>query len=321
MTADVMAENRDEPPVVEGPGRLLRDAREALGFSQEEVARRLHLELKIVRALEEDDYKNLPPPIFVKGYLRNYAGLVNLSADELLASYERLGGNVPPPIKVRVPYTQGVEHRSDQPVQLATYVMGLAVLVAVLGVWWWQGVDEPHPSVEALPEAVAPLSLDQSGNASQSLLAPVPGATDDAMSAGEETIPSIDVVTPAPATSPSVMSPVVPRAGAEQGKPVPADTAVASAAPAATVASQTIKLIFSADSWVQITDANEQRVFYDLGKEGVTKTLQGVPPFKVMIGYSPGVQVEYNGVPFDHSRFVRGERAKFVLGDPTETTH
>lgn len=320
MTMDVTAHNQETGLPIEGPGRLLREAREALNLGQDEVARRLHIDLKMVRALESDDYKKLPPPIFVIGYLRNYARLANLPADELIASFNRAAGAQPPPIKVMTPSKQGgAEHRSDRPVQLTTYVMALAVLVLVLGLWWWQGRDEPGAVGDA-PISIGTgadgvtLPLQPPGGMSTELVpVPIPGVSD---------VPSGATPAPMLAPTPPALEAPMPLPGAvpglNQSKPLAPSMNSAvppvSPAPAIVAAPAVIKLTFEADSWVQIIDANQQRVFYDLGKEGTSRTLQGVPPLQVVIGYSSGVKIEYNGVPFDQSRFERGDRASFVLG-------
>ena len=300
----------------------MREAREALNLSQDEIARRLHLDLKMVRALESDDYKKLPPTIFVTGYLRNYARLTNLPADELIASYNRAAGAQPPPIKILMSSKQGAEHSSDRPVQLTTYVMALAVLVVVLGLWWWQGRVEPEVMTAGLSESapattdagtdVAPLPLQQGGSTELIPVPVPPGAMNvPSGSAGGAVMPDpIPALTPTPAI-PAPIPGTAP--GLNQPKP-PAPSATNGASSSVAPAPAVIKLTFDADSWVQITDANGQRVFYDLGKEGVIRTLQGVPPLQVVIGYSPGVRIEYNGVPFDHSRFEQSGRASFVLG-------
>ena len=297
---DVTASKQEAAPPVEGPGRLLREAREALNISQDEIARRLHLDLKMVRALESDDYKKLPPAIFVTGYLRNYARLTNLPADELIASYRRAAGTQPPPIKILTPSTQGAEHSSDRPVQLTTYVMALAALVLVLALWWWQGRDEAGVVTGEVSGGES-ASTDVGGGVP---LQPPGGGSTEVIPVPIPNTPGVPV--PVPGAAPGLNQakpPLAPAANNTVASPA------VSAAPAAV-----IRLTFDADSWVQITDANEQRIFYDLGKEGVTRTLQGVPPFQVVIGYSPGVKIEYNGAPFEHARFERGGRASFVLG-------
>lgn len=83
-------------------GRRLAHAREARKLTIERVADGLHLDVRIVEALEHDDHEALPSPIFVKGYLRGYATMVGLPADELIREYTELAGEPPPLTAVRI---------------------------------------------------------------------------------------------------------------------------------------------------------------------------------------------------------------------------
>lgn len=118
---------------VVGPGRRLLLAREAAGLSREEVSTRLRLRLELIRALEEDDYAHLPPPAFVSGYLRSYARLLELPAEELVALLERrdeapvLVSPVMPPHQWR---------SSDWPVRLVTWLI-ILLLLGLLAAWWF----------------------------------------------------------------------------------------------------------------------------------------------------------------------------------------
>jgi cytoskeleton protein RodZ len=80
-------------------GLRLAHAREARKLTVEKVADCLHLDVRMVEALERDDQATLPSPIFVKGYLRGYANLVGLPAEELVREYTDLAGE-PPPLTV-----------------------------------------------------------------------------------------------------------------------------------------------------------------------------------------------------------------------------
>ena len=71
----------------EGPGARLRRLREARELTVEEVADRLFLEVRIVEALEADRHEALPAPVFVRGYLRQYARLLDTDPAPLLAAY------------------------------------------------------------------------------------------------------------------------------------------------------------------------------------------------------------------------------------------
>ena len=68
-----------------GPGAYLRAAREAAGWSLEQAAQQLKLAPRQVKALEEEDFAQLPGRTFARGFVRNYARLLHLDADELLA--------------------------------------------------------------------------------------------------------------------------------------------------------------------------------------------------------------------------------------------
>jgi len=81
------------------PGARLRAARKQCNFGIEQVARELHLDVTIIEALENDNQAALPAPIFVQGYVRSYARLVGLQADELLRTYGEQAAQ-PPPLSV-----------------------------------------------------------------------------------------------------------------------------------------------------------------------------------------------------------------------------
>ena len=68
----------------EGPGVALQAARQARKLSVPQVADRLKLSSAVVTALEANDWERLPAPVFVRGYVRAYARLMGLPAEELL---------------------------------------------------------------------------------------------------------------------------------------------------------------------------------------------------------------------------------------------
>ena len=65
-------------------GELLRIAREKTGLSQSEIASRLRMGIKQVRALEQDDYLSLPKGTFLRGFVRNFAKEVGVAPDVAL---------------------------------------------------------------------------------------------------------------------------------------------------------------------------------------------------------------------------------------------
>ncbi|MBB3045954.1 cytoskeletal protein RodZ [Litorivivens lipolytica] len=72
------------------PGCSLREAREAAGLSQQDVADSLNLLVSNVQAIESNTFKQLNADIFVRGYIRSYARFLNLDAEPLLEAAERV---------------------------------------------------------------------------------------------------------------------------------------------------------------------------------------------------------------------------------------
>ena len=135
-----MMEEFRTPPEISfepGPGSRLRQAREAANRSIGEVSAALHLDPQMVEALEADSFDRLPPPTFVRGYLKGYARLLGLPPGPILEVYDRRGFEPPPlvPDVTQTPQT----HPSDLAVRLATY--GIGVILVVLVVLWWRSQD------------------------------------------------------------------------------------------------------------------------------------------------------------------------------------
>ncbi len=67
------------------PGTQLASARNAMGWTVEQVAAQLKLATRQIVALEADDYAALPEPAVVRGFIRAYAKLLRLDAAPLVA--------------------------------------------------------------------------------------------------------------------------------------------------------------------------------------------------------------------------------------------
>ncbi|MCK5308691.1 MAG: helix-turn-helix domain-containing protein [Zetaproteobacteria bacterium] len=80
-------------------GAQLCAARKKRKFTVEKVAKELHLDIDVIKALENDEREKLPAPIFVQGYLKSYGRLVGLPVEGLLKDYSEQMGE-PPPLSV-----------------------------------------------------------------------------------------------------------------------------------------------------------------------------------------------------------------------------
>ena len=74
-----------------GTGRMLLEARLQLNMSVTDVAQELILPEKVIEAIENREYSKIPSIAYATGYVRAYAQLVQLDADELIKADPDLG--------------------------------------------------------------------------------------------------------------------------------------------------------------------------------------------------------------------------------------
>lgn len=318
---DAAIEVAIETPVAESggvlPGSVLAAERRRRGFVISDIANQLFLTEKQIAALEDDDYDHFPAPIFVTGYIRNYARLLDLPPEPLIELFNSQSTQSIPELD-RV--SRATDHVVSKKGSSAPRMMaGVTVGLAVIALLWW-GISS-GPEEEMIVNEVA--SIEDS-------------MVDDSM------IATIPAITSTPVTT-EIISPVKPAAEIEEVLPVKkvvdpvevvkeasviessenvtkvalepefiADSAAVQSFPDSMV------LTFSAESWVEITDVNDRRVMFDLGKPGQTRVLSGTAPFRILFGYSPAVTMTFNGEEFDQSSLARGKIARFTLGNNTE---
>tara|TARA_A100001037_G_scaffold265708_1_gene257365 strand:- start:1062 stop:1286 length:225 start_codon:yes stop_codon:yes gene_type:complete len=70
---------------------------------------------------------------------------------------------------------------------------------------------------------------------------------------------------------------------------------------------------FARDAWVEMYDASGERLYYNLARAGRRIEVEGARPIRVLLGYVKGVQVEYNGAPFDFSQYISRGIARFEM--------
>ncbi len=77
-----------------------------------------------------------------------------------------------------------------------------------------------------------------------------------------------------------------------------------------------LELTFNEQSWTEIFDANNQRVFVGLQEPGTTASVEGEPPFRLTIGNATGVELVWQGESVDLvDRAGANNVARFTLGD------
>ncbi len=242
----------DAPDTACGHGQALREARIRAGLSQQDVAQQLRLDVATIRDLEEEDYRRLPAPAFVRGYLRNYAAFLGISPQPLIENFNRCGLQAPS-LKAGIARDSSPTATSRVPLRIATLggLLGAFVLLMVQ-VYDQHSTAAQTPHVTSLDAAQRPLS-DKTFLNEASLVPPQAAAaplasTDIAPPFAKPTVPSspplptgIDsapeqteepslpptLTKPAPASKPTTASPTP-----ERHETKPSSTPLASASPA-----------------------------------------------------------------------------------------
>lgn len=133
-----------------GDGERLRQAREAAGLDVVEVARRLKMPVRVIEALENEDWRQLDAPVFVRGQLRSYARLLGLQIDEALPSASASLPIEPPRLEPRI-YTSPLRRIADRMMGRMVYI----VITALIAVPVWMATRSHLDSRIELDAALA----------------------------------------------------------------------------------------------------------------------------------------------------------------------
>lgn len=282
------------------PGGRLAEARRAQNMTPADVARQLKLSLWQVEALEAGRYEQLPGPIFVRGFIRNYARLLKLDPGDLLLE---AGERLPQPASRQQPLpSPDIPFPGAGKPRWPALAAAAAAIVGILAVYefYW---NEPEPGA-GQPVAI-PSPSPKSGT--------VPGAVQTVAATSQTASPadrgdkagSAQIVPPpvAVATAPPAVQDTPPAAEAarpERGRsPGPGE--------------RQVHLVFEQESWVEIRDREERVIFSQLNQPGTQQYVSGLPPFSVVVGNAHGVRMTFDEKPVDLARHTRTDVARLTL--------
>ncbi len=320
-------------------GGRLRAARLDRGLDLERIASQLHLQPGLVDALEAGRYQELPDPVFILGYIRNYARLLDLDPEPLVAAYRSATGQ-PLPARPRVQGGVPPEHRGGGVLVRLTSVAVVAGL-AYLFAQWWQGQAPGQPELNGAAgvavEAQSPgpardLDRPRAGAASST-----PANTQAGTQAGTpaDTAPArrepvavapvptaLAAVPPAHTAAPAIAAAPAPEPPAEppaepQASPEPGSPETAAAGPAAASQPDEVVLEFHGPTWVDVRDSAKSFSLTGSMTKGDRRVLGGTPPYTFVIGKASSVALSVRGAPFDLNRVAKGNVARFKL-DPAK---
>ncbi|AFP85216.1 Helix-turn-helix protein [secondary endosymbiont of Ctenarytaina eucalypti] len=128
-------------------GGRLRQAREYIGLSQQAVAERLCLKVSTVRNIEEDYLDPNLSSTFMRGYIRSYARLVQISDEELMPMMAKQ-------VPIKTAQINSIQSCSvGRPRKKRdSWLMGFTwlivfIVIGLTGAWWWQNYQAEQQDI------------------------------------------------------------------------------------------------------------------------------------------------------------------------------
>lgn len=318
-TSDVVAQAGKEivtPQPGLNVGMTLREARERVGMSVDDVAERIKFSPKQVEALESNDFAHLPQTTFLRGFVRSYARVLQLDEVALLAA---LPVDQPKQVAVKasgvdVPFPR-IQALQNVNLLWLGGALGVALLLGLFA--WWDGAA-PKNKLDNVVVEPLPLPVAESAAVSATAAAePADISAPVKVGAAPRMVEPVKV-----ATAPKVVEPVKVAAAPKVVEPVKAkppvvavEPKVAVAAPAADakseVALETLKrrplhFIFNEEVWAEVIDANGVVLLSRSNPRGSEKWIGGPrrAPYEITIANPASVKLYYKGKEVDLSPYA-----------------
>jgi len=243
-------------------GEKLKREREKRSITLEQISASTKIGTRMLQALEEDKFNQLPGGIFNKGFVRAYARFVGLDEEQTVSEYLEASGEAPPPridAAAEIP-AHAVEPRlstASRDLPWGVFAAFLLIVALVLSIWSYRKREH-----RAAHEPATPVSLVEQSP-------PVAAATSKSASDQPKSPPSTRsaVATPPPAVSPAT-------------------------APA--TGEFTILIHAREDSWLSIT-ADGKLLFSDILTTDSDRTVRGRNEVIVKAGNTGAVDFTFNG--------------------------
>jgi len=282
-------------------GLLLRQAREIRNLSVVNLARSLRLSPRVIEHLENNRFDELPGPVFVKGYIRSVAKEMEIDSTPLISIFDRQTQNREPSINDFASKPSVQISTDNNLIRYTTIALCLTMLLMV-GLWWKTN-DTP------LPRFIDNLASDPD-------LQQEPPLTKDSKTE-QESIPATQEPELMPKQVIHPEGPFYPETVRDEPLlKMDTDTnPVTGPIPLRTFGHPDIEISTHSESWIEIMDATDETLYYDLAKSNALIQIDGVRPYRLLIGNSSSetITLKFDGELVDVGPLSKRAIARFQL--------
>lgn len=134
-------------------GESLRRERETRGITLEDISRATKISVRLLQAIEDEDFSRLPGGVFNVNFVRQYARHAGMDEDRVVSEFRTL---VTDPVEAAAPESDTPEYSWDEERRnrIRTWVTAAAVVVGVAaGAYLWM---QQRPAAEPAPTPAPP---------------------------------------------------------------------------------------------------------------------------------------------------------------------
>ena len=303
-----------EPPSAFGPpsaGGMIRDARQAQGVDLASLAAMLKIPLRRLEALENGRHEELQGPTFERALAQAACRVLKIDPKPVLALLPQHERNTLERVTegINTPFRDG---QGSGGFELPTLMRPVVIIVVLLIVGaialffvpesWVARVTRPFmggPAASAPADAAAPAAATPSA-ATGATITPVELPVASAVA------PASSAAVPAPAASAAPLSAAAVSATAAQG----IDEVLAHVAAAPSIP---LQVVATADSWVEVHDAQGHTLLSRTVVAGESVGLDGALPMRVKIGNARGTRLKLRGDNVDLTPWTRDNVARLEV--------
>lgn len=303
MTTENIEVTSEIKETIIAPGQFLKEAREELGLTLEDVSSRLRLRVEVLEQIEADQFDMGKLATFTRGYYRSYAKVVNVPEVKVLNALDQLGKTLIEEHDMQSFSRKTKREKHDNRIMKLTWVI-FALILSMSVLWWWQEQAQLESTQDvtlisdvATAEAIDPTENDAATTEQE------PKLTEAEMLELDTNVSDLE-------TDPVELEKQIEE---EPKVVIPVEANAEKIVETKVVVSEDVTMTFNSDCWLQVQDASNNRLYSGVKKANQTLKLTGKAPYKLIIGAPSAVTLTYKGKPVDLSAYPAGKVARLTL--------